>query len=304
MKDRAMTLRGRKIGLIGKGGAGKSTCITLLAQAMRQRGHAVCVLDTDSTNLGLHAALGIDRPPRSLIDHFGGMVFQGGKVTCPADDPTVLADPIVDLESLPGRYVAESDAGVVLLTVGKLSDFGVGAGCDGPMVKIARDLVVRRGGEPMTMLVDLKAGIEDTSRGVITGMSDVIVVCDPSAAALGIAQAMKRVVEDLHRGAEPATAHIESAAMAELARQLFRQSRLKRVEVILNNVPDPQTATYMTRKLARLDMEPIAVLHESPALRQAWLRGEPLPCDGLSDALAGVVTRMEAGAAVTEATSP
>lgn len=80
-----------KIGTFGKGGSGKSTLVVLLAEALARRGHRVTVLDADSTNQGLSGALGIDDAPRSLMDYFGGAVFQGGSVTCPVDDPTPLA---------------------------------------------------------------------------------------------------------------------------------------------------------------------------------------------------------------------
>ena len=293
MSERQSVLQGMKIGFMGKGGAGKSTCLALFAQAMRARGYDVCVLDTDSTNEGLHLALGIDRPPRSLIDLFGGMVFLGGRVTCPADDPTVLEDADVALEQLPAESFAESESGIVFLAAGKLADFGVGAGCDGPMVKIARDLVVRRNGRPMTMLVDLKAGIEDTSRGVIIGMDDVIVVCDPSTAGLGVARSMTRLVDDLNRGAAPATSHIESDELADLCRQLFRDARLRRVETVLNKVPDDETETYMRQVLADAGIDPLAALRETAGIRQAWLRGQPLPHDGLTPAVNEALDRLE-----------
>jgi Mrp family chromosome partitioning ATPase len=83
-------LMGKRIGVLGKGGSGKSTVVVLLANALRGRGYQVCVLDADSTNVGLHRALGLNGPPRSLLDYFGGMVFRGGSVTCPVDDPTPL----------------------------------------------------------------------------------------------------------------------------------------------------------------------------------------------------------------------
>jgi len=61
-------LAGKKIGILGKGGSGKSTITVLLAKALRKHGYDVCVLDADSANIGLHQALGIDKPPASLID--------------------------------------------------------------------------------------------------------------------------------------------------------------------------------------------------------------------------------------------
>jgi CO dehydrogenase nickel-insertion accessory protein CooC1 len=271
--------KGTKIGFIGKGGAGKSTCVALFARAMCDRGSDVCVLDTDSTNEGLHAALGIPDPPRALIDHFGGMVFRGGKVTCPVDDPTPIEDASVELEGLPSEYVARSPSGVVLLVAGKLAGYGVGAGCDGPLVKIARDLTVHRDHRPMTMLVDLKAGLEDASRGALVRMDATIIVCDPTRASLEIVATMTRLVDQLRRGAEPATFHLDSPRLVELARSLFRGSTLGSLSIVLNRVPDAETERLMLEALRSLGIEPIAILPERPEIRRAWLRGAPLPLD-------------------------
>jgi CO dehydrogenase nickel-insertion accessory protein CooC1 len=52
-------LAGKKIGFFGKGGAGKSTAVVLVAQALAEAGYTVCIVDADSTNIGLHQALGI-----------------------------------------------------------------------------------------------------------------------------------------------------------------------------------------------------------------------------------------------------
>ena len=95
------TLKGQRIGIFGKGGSGKSTVAVLLAKALREVGYEVCVLDADSTNIGLSNALGIESPPAPLLEYFGGMVFSGGAVTCPVDDPAPLADADIDIEDLP-----------------------------------------------------------------------------------------------------------------------------------------------------------------------------------------------------------
>ena len=103
MTDTSNPLSDKRIGVFGKGGSGKSTVTVLLARALVARGYDVCVLDADSTNVGLHRALGLDEPPVPLLDYFGGMVFSGGAVTCPVDDPTLLPDAVIPLDALPGR---------------------------------------------------------------------------------------------------------------------------------------------------------------------------------------------------------
>jgi hypothetical protein len=102
----------------------------------------VCVLDADSTNVGLHRALGPERSPAPLIEYFGATVFSGSAVSCPVDDPTPLPGAQIWLDRLPGTYCAQSPEGISLLTAGKIGGQGPGAGCDGPVSKITRDLRV------------------------------------------------------------------------------------------------------------------------------------------------------------------
>ena len=111
MEAGAGDLGSGRICFVGRGGAGKSTCLALMAKLLATRGYEVCVLDADSTNLGLHKALGINRSPEPLIGYYGGMVFQGGAVGCLVDDPSLLTDPEIDLDQLPLPYQATNGRG-------------------------------------------------------------------------------------------------------------------------------------------------------------------------------------------------
>jgi CO dehydrogenase maturation factor len=184
MTRRRSILADQRIGIFGKGGSGKSTVTVLLAKAIASRGVGVCILDADSTNIGMHTVLGLGRRPRSLIDYFGGTVFCGGRVSFPVDDPTSLPGADIPLACLPMEYYGRTEDNIILLSAGKIGGHGVGSGCDGPISKIVRDIVIRWDDDPHLWLVDHKAGFEDTARGVSTKLDWAIVVVGPSIAGV------------------------------------------------------------------------------------------------------------------------
>jgi len=274
--DEVKSLVRRRIGIVGKGGSGKSTTAVLMAKVLRERGYEVIVLDADSTNVGLHQILELKSAPASLIDYFGGMVFSGGSVTCPVDDPTPLPDAEVTLDQLSDGYYARNREGIILLTAGKIGDRGPGAGCDGPINKIARDFKLRSEDPSPVTLVDFKAGFEDSARGAITSLDWVIVVVDPTNAAIQMAIHMKEMVAQIKAGKPPSTQHLESPELAELAKLIFREARIKDVLVILNRVVDEEMENFLQERLEQHGIKPIGTIREDPSLTITWLKGKPL----------------------------
>jgi len=292
--DRAKPLDNNRIGIFGKGGSGKSTIAVLLAKALAHQEYDVCVLDADSTNVGLHRALGLEDSSMSLLDHFGGMVFSGGAVTCPVDDPTLLPEAELTLDRLPQKYYERSPEGILFLTAGKIGEQGPGAGCDGPVAKIARDLKLIDFGEHPVTLVDFKAGFEDSARGAVTSLDLVVVIVDPTQAAIKMAVDMKAMVREINAGTPPATQHLEFPELAELARRLFRDARIKDVLFVLNKVADKETESYLRQELAKHDIEPLGVIHRDPSVTRAWLRGETIAGEGIAADAAEIVRSLEA----------
>jgi CO dehydrogenase nickel-insertion accessory protein CooC1 len=267
------TLAGKRLGLFGKGGAGKSTMTVLLARALRGRGYDVCVLDADSTNMGLPQALGLDHSPVPLMDYFGGMIFSGGLVTCPVDDPTPLAGAEIALDDLPAQYHGQNREGITFLAAGKIADQGPGAGCDGPVAKIARDLRIHTRGESTITLVDFKAGFEDSARGVVTGLDWGIVVVDPTTASIEMALHMKRMVSLIRAGALPATQHLNNPDLVAWANRIFAGATIKDVVFVLNRIRDNEMERYLQQKLSEKGLDPIGVIHEDASISGAWLTG-------------------------------
>ena len=58
---------GIKISVCGKGGSGKSTLVSLLANAAQARGLTTLVVDSDESNSGLFRMLGFNKPPIPLM---------------------------------------------------------------------------------------------------------------------------------------------------------------------------------------------------------------------------------------------
>jgi CO dehydrogenase maturation factor len=271
-----LPLAGLKIGVIGKGGCGKSTVTVLLARTLRTRDYPVIILDADSTNLGMPAALGLDGPPHPLIEYFGGFVFSGGRVTCPVDDPAPLHGGTLALADLPEVYRKRTDQGIIYLEGGKMGGLGPGAGCDGPIAKIARDLRILPEGIPPVMLIDFKAGLEDSIRGVITGLDWVLVVVDPSVAAVGIALQIREMLSRLHEGWEPATAHLEQPELIEVARRAYREACVRGWSVVINRVADKEIEVHLRSMLEQGDVPVTGILRERKEIVRAWLKGESL----------------------------
>jgi len=269
-------LAGMRIGIFGKGGSGKSTVVVLLANAFQNRGYEVCVLDADSTNIGLAHALGIEYSPKPLMAYFGGMVFSGGRVTCPVDDPTTLANNEISLDELPKQFYGQSGLGITHLIAGKISDLGPGAGCDGPVSKIARDIRFSKPGKAVLTLVDFKAGFEEVARGVITSLDWAIVIVDPTKAAVEMAVDMKNTIYQIKEGKLPATRHLESLDLVAIANNQFMTARIKGAFYLLNKIVNLEMESYLRERLMEYDLEPSGVIHEDPSISTAWLLGKPL----------------------------
>jgi len=283
----------KRIGILGKGGSGKSTITVVLSKALRNVGYQVCVLDADSTNAGIHAALGFEQPPVSLIDYFGGPVFSGGKVSCPVDDPTALPEAVVDLKKIPERFYASDGNGLFLFQLGKIADKGPGAGCDGPISKITRDLNIQGIGDQPVTVIDVKAGLEDSARGVVTSMDWIMTVVDPTVASIQIAADIKTLISQIQAGKVPPTEYLERPELIERVKQLYKEARIKTSFALLNKIRDKHTEDYVSKKLQEKGLTPIGVIHEDASISLSWLEGKPLEGTRANREMTAAIKKLE-----------
>jgi CO dehydrogenase maturation factor len=155
-----------RLGVVGKGGVGKTTVSGLLARTYADRGRRVVAIDTDSNpNLGLSLGLSLAETeavpvlPRRLVVGTGGA--------------TAAAD-------LVAEYGRPTPAGPTLLSAIRIAAAGAGCTCGGHAS--VRSLLSDALEDVDLTLVDMEAGLEHLSRsgGTLAHADVLLVVCEPT----------------------------------------------------------------------------------------------------------------------------
>lgn len=245
-----------KIGVVGKGGVGKTTTAALLAEAYTRRGQRVVAIDTDSNpNLGLSLGLTFDEVeavpvlPRSVIVGHGG-------------DTTV--------DELLMDYGRPTPVGVTLLSAIRVDQAAAGCTCSGHAT--VRSLL----GEALedysdVTVVDMEAGLEHLSRsgGTLAYADVLLVVMEPSRKSV-----------------------ITAARTASLATELG----IPRVYGIGNKARDARDAGFFEQAAAEHDVPLAGVVPHDGAVRDADRTGQPITVGtppGIREAIDGVVAYLE-----------
>ena len=155
-----------KLGVVGKGGVGKTTVSGLLARAYADRGRRVVAIDTDSNpNLGLSLGLSLAETESVPVLPRATIVGSGGT--------TAAAD-------LLAEYGRPTPAGPTLLSAIKVAEAGAGCTCSGHAT--VRSLLADALEQVDVTLVDMEAGLEHLSRsgGTLAHADLLLVVCEPT----------------------------------------------------------------------------------------------------------------------------
>jgi CO dehydrogenase maturation factor len=174
---------GLKLGVVGKGGVGKTTVSGLLGRSYSERGSRVVAIDTDSNpNLGLSLGL-------SLSDTEAVPVLPRAVLVGAGDGPSAA--------SLLRDFGRATPAGPTLLSAIRVAEAGAGCTCSGHATvrSLLGDALL---GVDVT-LVDMEAGLEHLSRsgGTLAYTDVLVVVCEPTRKSVMTAARTNALAADL-----------------------------------------------------------------------------------------------------------
>ena len=184
-----------KILICGKGGSGKSTIASLLAKNLQAQGYRVLVVDSDESNYGLSAQLGL-KEPRELMDQLGGKnavknkmgKAQGDGHKAPVFNETWCIDDI------PEECLSKKDS-LVLLQIGKVKHYGEGCAC--PMGVLSKDFLSHLQLGPKDIaIIDTEAGVEHLGRGVAESVDLILGVIDPSYESIKLSEKLSNMAAE------------------------------------------------------------------------------------------------------------
>ena len=248
----------RKIAVCGKGGTGKTTAVALMAGAFRELGYPVLVLDLDESNPGLRRMLGLAREPKPLMAVAESLPRGEGK------REGWFAKEELRIRDIPDDYL-EGEDGLKFLMAGKIVDPFQGCACS--LADLARDFVQKLILEEREiLLIDTEAGVESFGRGVERAADTVVIMVEPSA---------------------------ESLALAEQIRDMADGIGVKKVRGIPNKIPSEKIGQRVTEEMAKRNIKVLGTLWVDDRISEASLEGiGPSPQSDARTAVKGIVQRL------------
>jgi CO dehydrogenase maturation factor len=187
-----------KILICGKGGSGKSTIVSLLAKDLETKGYRVLVVDTDESNYGLSAQLGLEKP-KELMDQLGGKKTVVNKMWAgrSAGEKAPIFNESWGIDEIPSECVSKKD-NLYLLQIGKVKHFGEGCAC--PMGGLSRDFLSRlKLGPKDIAVIDTEAGVEHLGRGVASSADVLLLVLDPSYESIRLSEKISAMAKEANK---------------------------------------------------------------------------------------------------------
>ena len=239
-----------KISVCGKGGSGKSTIVTLLANQARKKGYRVLVVDSDESNSGLFRTFGFDQPPVPLMELVGGKkkvqekMKQGYSAAEAETTMRVMTQEHIKVDDIPSENILKQD-NLGLVSIGKILQSLEGCAC--PMGVLSREFLRKLSlSRDEIAIVDMEAGVEHFGRGVETSIDSVLIVVEPS---------------------------FESLQLADRINSLSRGIGIDNIWAILSKVPSNGIASKLKCELDTMCIEMIGCIHYDAEIFQSCLEG-------------------------------
>ncbi|HEX7625184.1 MAG TPA: AAA family ATPase [Anaeromyxobacteraceae bacterium] len=185
--------RPRRVAIVGKGGAGKTTIAGALARALDGRGVRVLAVDADpDANLASALPLDGEAPPEPLArrhDLLRQAIAHEG-----VPEGLFLLNP--DTGTLLPRTTVTWGRGQSLVALGWAKAGGEGCYCSEHAL-LRRLLSKATAATADVTLIDCEAGLEHLSRGTIAGIDLALAVIEPGRRSVETAEAVRTLAADL-----------------------------------------------------------------------------------------------------------
>jgi CO dehydrogenase maturation factor len=211
-----------KISVCGKGGSGKSTLVTLLANQAQARNLRVLVVDSDESNSGLFRMLGFENPPLPLMELVGGKRKLREKMY-----RSILSEDEIYISDIPSQNIQRGN-GLMLVSIGKILQSLEGCAC--PMGALSREFLKKlRLAENEIALIDMEAGVEHFERGIDESIDHVLLAVEPSFESITIAERIKSLAAGIDKNVRAILNKVDSENMAF---RLESELKTRGIEVI------------------------------------------------------------------------
>jgi CO dehydrogenase maturation factor len=248
----------KKIAVCGKGGVGKSTVVTLLANAMSEDGYRILVLDNDESNPGLFRMFGLEREPKPLIS----LLSRFSEKDSMPDALWLRKDEIL-FEDIPSEYILDAN-NLKLMMVGKIMDPLQGCACT--MADVTRafmgKLLTR---DKESVLIDMEAGIESFGRGVERNVDTVLIVVEPSYESISLAGKIEYMADGIG---------------------------VTKVRAILNKITSDEVEKKILKELEKKEIRSIGTVHVDSQIQEANFEGKALSDSDAKEEIKQITRRL------------
>ena len=269
-------LVGRRLGVVGRAGSGRTTLAVLLARELTKRGYQVCFLEADARSAGSYRAFGLNTPPEPLLEFLAEEGVGGPLSKVPYGDQEIQPPVPVALADLPETVLGRTEEGIAFLSLerARLTEPEYGQA----PVWAPRDLRIEGDRENPVTLIKLEASPQAPSPDLLASLDWVLVVVDPSFYSVDLATEMGERVVQIQKESAAGTEALEPTPGGDPQGSTFGEGHHMGILAVLNHIPDPETEQFFVTAISQqAHIQPIGAIREDWEMSDAGLHGRPVP---------------------------